>query len=58
MNRYRHFVNYAAAICLLLTFDAHQPLVATAQQTKAAGASAFSFIAYGDSRPMMNIPSK
>ena len=42
----------------MLTFDALQPLVATAQQTKAAAASAFSFIAYGDSRPMMNIPSK
>ena len=58
MNRYRHFVNYAATICLLLTFGALQPLVATAQQPKAAAASAFSFIAYGDSRPMMNIPSK
>jgi len=58
MNRHRHFVNYAATICLLLTFGALQPLVATAQQTKAAAASAFSFIAYGDSRPMMYIPSK
>ena len=57
MNRYRHFVNYAAAICLLFTFGALQPLVATAQQTAPAAAAPFSFIAYGDSRPMMNIPS-
>ena len=54
---YRHFVNYAATTCLLLTFGALQPPVATAQQTAPAAASAFSFIAYGDSRPMMNIPS-
>ena len=58
MNRHRHFVNYAATICLLVTFGALQPSVATAQQTAPAAAAPFSFIAYGDSRPMMNIPSK
>ena len=58
MNWCRHFVNYAVTACLLLAFGALQPPVATAQQTAPAAAAPFSFIAYGDSRPMMNIPSK
>ncbi len=56
MNRYS--VNHAVTISLLLTFVGLQPLAATAQQTKPAADSAFSFAAYGDSRPMMYLPLK
>ena len=35
-----------------------QPQGATAQQAKPAGGGAFSFAAYGDSRPMMYLPPK
>src|SRR5678815_4884401 len=57
MKRSTRFVKFAVTTCLLLTCGAIQPLVATAQQTAPAAAAPFSFIAYGDSRPMMNIPS-
>ena len=61
MNPYRRFVNYTVTISILFAFVAVlavQPLVATAQQTKRAADSGFSFAAYGDSRPMMYLPPK
>ena len=56
MNPYKHFVNnilFAFVAVLAL-----QPQVATAQQTKPAAGSAFSFAVYGDSRSMMYLPYK
>ena len=43
-------------ISVLFAFVALQPQAATAQQTKAAAGSGFSFAVYGDSRPMMYVP--
>src|SRR4029077_7154251 len=61
MNPYRRFVNNTVTITILFAFVAVlalQPRAATAQQTKPAAGSGFSFAAYGDSRPMMYLPSK
>lgn len=61
MNPYRRFVDNTVTISILFAFVAVlalQPRAATAQQTKPAADSAFSFAAYGDSRPMMYLPSK
>ena len=61
MSPYRRFVNSTVTTTILLAFGAMvalQPRAATAQQTKPATGSAFSFAAYGDSRPMMYLPLK
>ena len=61
MNPYRRFVNNTVTISILFAFVAAlslQPQAATAQQTKPAADSGFSFAAYGDSRPMMYLPPK
>ena len=61
MNPYRRFVNYTVTISILFAFVAVlalQPRVETAQQTKPAADSGFSFAAYGDSRTMMYLPPK
>ena len=61
MNPCRRFVNNTVTISILFAFVALlalQPQGATAQQTKPAGGGAFSFAAYGDSRPMMYLPPK
>ena len=44
-----------SALAVLSTFS---PRAAMAQQTPPAASSAFSFAVYGDSRPMMYLPSK
>jgi hypothetical protein len=59
MNPYRRFVDNTVTISILFAFVAVlalQPRAATAQQTKPAADSAFSFAAYGDSRTMMYLP--
>ena len=56
MNPYRRFVNNILVAFVFLL--ALQPRAATAQQTKPAADSGFSFAAYGDSRPMMYLPPK
>jgi Calcineurin-like phosphoesterase len=59
MNPYRRFVNNTVTISILVSFVvALQPQAASAQQTKPAAGSGFSFAAYGDSRPMMYLPPK
>jgi len=61
MNPYRRFVNNTVTISILFAFVAAlalQPQAATAQQTKPAAGSAFSFAVYGDSRSMMYLPYK
>ena len=59
MNPYRRFVNNTVTISILVSFVMSLQLrTATAQQTKPAAGSGFSFAAYGDSRPMMYLPSK
>ena len=61
MSPYRRFVNSTVTTTILLAFGAMvalQPRAATAQQTKPAAASAFSFAVYGDSRPMLYLPLK
>jgi hypothetical protein len=61
MNPYRRFVNNTVTITILFAFVAVlalQPRAATAQQTKPAAGSGFSFAVYGDSRPMMYLPPK
>ena len=59
MNPYRRFVDNTVTISILVSFVvALQPQAATAQQTKPAAGSGFSFAAYGDSRPMMYLPPK
>lgn len=61
MSPYRRFVNNTVTTTILLAFVAMlalQPRAATAQQTKPAASSGFSFVAYGDSRPMTYLPLK
>src|SRR5262245_24035053 len=61
MNPYRRLVDITVRRFIVLAFLAVlalQPRVATAQQTKPAADSGFSFAAYGDSRPMMYLPPK
>jgi hypothetical protein len=61
VNPCRRFVNNTITISVLFAFVALlplQPQAGTAQQTKEAADSAFSFAAYGDSRPMMYLPYK
>jgi predicted phosphohydrolase len=61
MNPFRHFVDNTVTISILFAFVALlalQPQAATAQQTKPAAGSAFSFAVYGDSRSMMYLPYK
>ena len=56
MNPYRPFVaNILFAFVALLALH---PQAATAQQTKPAAGSAFSFAVYGDSRSMMYLPGR
>ena len=61
MNLFRRLVNNTVTISTLFAFVAllaPQPRAATAQQTKPAADSGFSFAASGDSRPMMYLPIK
>jgi len=54
----RSTLKVSAIVSAFVALLALQPPAATAQQTTAAAASAFSFAAYGDSRPMMFLPVK
>jgi hypothetical protein len=59
VNPCRRFVNNTVRIFILLAFLAVLALqrqAATAQQTRPAVNSGFSFAVYGDSRPMMYLP--
>jgi len=61
MNPHRRFDSNTVAIRVLIAFTAAlalQSQAATAQDTKPAAESTFSFAAYGDSRTMMNLPYK
>src|SRR6266705_2594521 len=59
VNPYRRFVNNTVTISILVSFVVSLQLrTASAQQTKPAASSAFSFAVYGDSRPMMYLPPK
>jgi hypothetical protein len=60
-NSVKHTVTTHARLAFLLALAAVlilQPRMATAQQTEPAATAAFSFAAYGDSRPMMYLPYK
>src|SRR5215471_7022436 len=54
----RSTLKVSAIVSAFVALLALQPPAATAQQTTAAADSAFSFAAYGDSRPMMFLPVK
>ena len=51
-------INRRALLSTLALLPAFQPRAAMAQQAPPAASSAFSFAVYGDSRPMMYLPSK
>jgi hypothetical protein len=51
-------INRRVLLSTLALLPAFQPQIATAQQTKRAAGSAFSFAVYGDSRSMMYLPYK
>jgi hypothetical protein len=54
-----HFgINRRVLLSTLALLPAFRPQAATAQQMPSAAGSAFSFAAYGDSRPMMYLPVK
>src|SRR5262245_29259771 len=51
-------ISRRAMLSTLALLPAFQPQAAMAQQAPPAAGSAFSFAVYGDSRPMMYLPSK
>ncbi len=51
-------INRRVLLSALAVLPAFQPRAAMAQQAPPAASSAFSFAAYGDSRPMMYLPVK
>ena len=51
-------MNRRVLLSALALLPAFQPRTAMAQQAAPAASSAFSFVAYGDSRPMMYLPLK
>jgi Calcineurin-like phosphoesterase len=57
-TRFRHDRLTFSIVSAFVALMALQPLVATAQQTKAAAGPDFSFAVYGDSRPMLFLPVK